>query len=71
MTLVDNPYGWDQNAHVIFVDQPIGTGFSYSEDPRDLVSTEGGVSGDMLDFLNEFFEGAWLRQWGRLSRTVN
>jgi carboxypeptidase C (cathepsin A) len=30
MTLQDNPYGWDVNANMIFVDQPINTGFSWS-----------------------------------------
>ena len=26
-----NEYGWDTNNNMIFVDQPINTGFSYSE----------------------------------------
>ncbi|GBF95389.1 serine carboxypeptidase-like enzyme [Raphidocelis subcapitata] len=56
LTLYDNPWGWDAAAHVIFVDQPINTGFSWSDDPRDSVSREGVVSADMLDFLQEFFE---------------
>lgn len=56
LSLVDNPYGWDAHAHVIFVDQPINTGFSWSKDPRDAVSGEKQVADDMLDFLQEFFE---------------
>ncbi|WIA37630.1 hypothetical protein OEZ86_014531 [Tetradesmus obliquus] len=56
MTLLDNPFGWDKHASVIYVDQPINTGFSYSEDPRDDVSGEHQVAEDMLDFLQEFFE---------------
>lgn len=35
----------------MYVDQPIGTGFSYSKDPRDIVHDEHGVSEDMYDFL--------------------
>lgn len=31
LTLEDNPYGWDSNANVIYVDQPINTGFSWSD----------------------------------------
>jgi hypothetical protein len=31
LTLTDNPWGWDAAAHVIFVDQPINTGFSWSD----------------------------------------
>ncbi|KAI8464535.1 MAG: serine carboxypeptidase III precursor [Monoraphidium minutum] len=56
MTLFDNKWGWDVNSHMIFVDQPINTGFSWSDDPSDSVSSETVVSKDMLDFLQEFFE---------------
>jgi hypothetical protein len=31
MTLLDNPFGWDKHASVIYVDQPINTGYSYSK----------------------------------------
>ena len=31
MTLSDNPWGWDVAANMIFVDQPINTGFSWSD----------------------------------------
>ncbi|KAK9806679.1 hypothetical protein WJX73_007406 [Symbiochloris irregularis] len=56
LSLKTNPYGWDQTANMIYVDQPIGTGFSYSEDERDRVFDERVVGLDMLDFLLEFLE---------------
>jgi carboxypeptidase C (cathepsin A) len=56
LTLVDNPYGWDSNANVIYVDQPINTGFSWSDDSADDVSGEKQVADDMSQFLEEFFE---------------
>lgn len=31
MTLSDNPWGWDVTSNMIYVDQPINTGFSYSD----------------------------------------
>jgi carboxypeptidase C (cathepsin A) len=31
MTLLDNPFGWDKHASVIYVDQPINTGYSFSK----------------------------------------
>ena len=30
-TTKSNPYAWNKNAHLVFVDQPAGTGFSYGE----------------------------------------
>ena len=39
---------------MIYVDQPIGTGFSYSTDPKDDVHDEKRVAEDMLQFLSEF-----------------
>eukprot|EP00898_Chlorokybus_atmophyticus_P003175 jgi/Chlat1/3859/Chrsp26S00302 len=53
-TLSYTEYGWDKAANMIFVDQPIDTGFSYSQDPRDVVTDEEGVAEDMYDFLQEF-----------------
>lgn len=38
-------------SNLIFVDQPTGTGFSYSTDLRDLRYSEKGVSNDLYDFL--------------------
>ncbi|KAK9848936.1 hypothetical protein WJX84_006787 [Apatococcus fuscideae] len=48
-------YGWDVNNNMIYVDQPINTGFSYSEDARDTIYNEHGVAADMLDFMHAFF----------------
>ncbi len=46
-----NPYSWNRNATLIYVDQPAGTGFSYGA--KD--STEAGVARDMVDFLVQWF----------------
>jgi len=56
LELRDSEYGWDQAANIVFVDQPINTGFSYSADPRDRVYDETVVAADMLDFLHAFLE---------------
>nr|XP_010920652.1 serine carboxypeptidase-like [Elaeis guineensis] len=55
MSLIWNDYGWDKVSNLIFVDQPTGTGFSYSTDLRDLRYSEKGVSNDLYDFLQAFF----------------
>lgn len=43
LTLDENPYGWDVSHNVIYVDQPIGSGYSYSTDPADTVYSEAGI----------------------------
>ncbi|TVU33666.1 hypothetical protein EJB05_25498 [Eragrostis curvula] len=56
MSLVWNQFGWDTISNIIFVDQPTGTGFSYSSDDRDTRHDETGVSNDLYDFLQVFFQ---------------
>ncbi|KAL6586445.1 Serine carboxypeptidase-like 49 [Orobanche minor] len=56
LSLVRNEYGWDQVSNILFVDQPIGTGFSYSSDRRDIRHNEKGVSDDLYDFVQAFFK---------------
>ncbi|XP_074366644.1 serine carboxypeptidase-like 48 isoform X2 [Apium graveolens] len=56
MSLSWNAFGWDKVSNIIYVDQPVGTGFSYSSDFRDIPSNEQGVSNDLYDFLQEFYK---------------
>eukprot|EP00949_MAST-11_sp_MAST-11-sp1_P003566 g3566.t1 len=48
-----NPYSWNANANLLYVDQPTGTGFSYG---LGLDHNEKGVATDMYDFLQQFFK---------------
>ncbi|XP_074366645.1 serine carboxypeptidase 3-like isoform X3 [Apium graveolens] len=57
MSLSWNAFGWDKVSNIIYVDQPVGTGFSYSSDFRDIPSNEQGVSNDLYDFLQGFSVG--------------
>ncbi|KAM3399050.1 serine carboxypeptidase-like [Capsicum galapagoense] len=56
MSLVWNDFGWDKVSNLIYVDQPTGTGFSYTSDESDIRHDETGVSNDLYDFLQAFFK---------------
>ncbi|KAJ7981054.1 Carboxypeptidase [Quillaja saponaria] len=56
LSLVWNDYGWDRASNLLYVDQPIGTGFSYTSDESDIRHDEEGVSNDLYDFLQAFFK---------------
>lgn len=49
-----NPNSWNENASVMWVDQPVGTGFSYSSDDS-LITSEKQMADDMLGLLQTFF----------------
>lgn len=46
---------WDEFANVVFVDQPVGTGFSYT-DTNAFVHEMDEMSSQMITFLTKFFE---------------
>ncbi|CUM62480.1 uncharacterized protein PRCAT00000030001 [Priceomyces carsonii] len=51
---VFNPYSWNSNASVIFLDQPVGVGYSYTEG-EDIKSTAAAAE-DVYIFLELFFQ---------------
>ena len=56
VSLVYNPYSWNQIANVIYVDQPCGVGFSYGEKPSDYKTNDNQTAIDNYLFLQGFFE---------------
>jgi len=55
LSLGTNPNSWNNNATVIFVDQPGGTGYSYVANSNGYVKNETQVADDMYSFLLQFF----------------
>lgn len=47
-----NKFGWNQNANIVFLDQPLNTGFSYGTSVNSTVA----AGEDVLGFLQLFFE---------------
>ena len=48
-----NPYSWTKAAHVLWLDQPAGVGFSYGEETD---SNEAMISEDAYYFLQSFMQ---------------
>lgn len=53
--LEKNDYSWNSNANLLYIDQPLGTGFS-SVNKKHPVMTEETVSKDIYEFLTQFIE---------------
>jgi serine carboxypeptidase 1 len=47
-------HSWVQKAHVLFVDNPVGTGFSYIRDGANFTSNNAEIGADLLVFLKGF-----------------
>lgn len=53
---VNNPYSWNNNANIMWIDQPADVGYSYSSASKeDMDHNEQEVSDDMYNFLQAFF----------------
>ena len=51
-----NPFGWHKTAHMLYVDSPVGTGFSYSNSATALHTKDGDVSVDIASLVFQFLK---------------
>jgi len=50
-----NSHSWNSNASIIFIDQPVGVGFSYADYGEHVGRTEDAAK-DIAAFITIFFE---------------
>jgi carboxypeptidase C (cathepsin A) len=50
-----NAYAWNKNATLLYIDNPVGTGFSYADYTRDMVTDEAQVAAQLIQFMKEFY----------------
>jgi len=55
-TIKENPYSWNQKSHLLYVDQPVGTGYSYVKNRKGYVKSENMMASELLTLLNGFFK---------------
>ena len=49
----ENPYTWAGNHSVLYVDNPIGTGFSFTDDPDDFPSFVEETTEVIISYLDQ------------------
>lgn len=50
-----NPYSWNENFNILFVEQPVGTGFSYQDVGEPKVDRSWQAGEDLYAFFQVFF----------------
>jgi len=51
-----NPNSWNSNASVLWLDQPVGTGWSYATSQKFFVTNETQVGNDVFALIQGFFQ---------------
>lgn len=52
--LVDREHSWVKHANMLYVDNPIGTGFSYTNSSNGFSTTDENIADNLLVFLKKF-----------------
>jgi vitellogenic carboxypeptidase-like protein len=55
-TLIPNPHTWNQHFHMLYIDNPVGAGFSFTLSTDGYVRYETDVSRDLYSALTQFFQ---------------
>ena len=55
-TLTPNPYSWNKIASILYIEQPAGVGFSYSDTEGDYKTGDEPAAKDNYRFIREFLK---------------
>ncbi|KAK4329124.1 hypothetical protein Pmani_000504 [Petrolisthes manimaculis] len=55
LRLVPRQYAWTKTLNVLYVDNPVGTGFSFTKDNRGYARNQTAVGADLYQALLQFF----------------
>lgn len=55
MELIPRKYSWHLNHHLIYIDNPVGTGFSFTDSDDGYAKNEEDVGQNLLSALQQFF----------------
>ncbi|XP_021709748.1 retinoid-inducible serine carboxypeptidase [Aedes aegypti] len=55
LDLQERPHTWVKYCNVLFIDNPVGTGFSYVEDPSLLSSNNEQIAQDLVTLMRQFY----------------
>ncbi|XP_023936523.2 retinoid-inducible serine carboxypeptidase [Bicyclus anynana] len=56
LSLQERNYTWVKNFNVLFVDNPVGTGYSYTEDAKYLTKTNDEIALDFVELMKGFYQ---------------
>jgi carboxypeptidase C (cathepsin A) len=56
VAIKNNTYAWTKVASLLFIDQPLGTGFSCLISERDIPSSMTGIYGCSVDVVKDFYQ---------------
>lgn len=55
-TLTERPISWNKNYHLLYIDNPVGTGFSFTENIQGYAQSQDDVARDLYSALSQFFQ---------------
>eukprot|EP00008_Paramoeba_atlantica_P006164 CAMPEP_0201487890 /NCGR_PEP_ID=MMETSP0151_2-20130828/16123_1 /ASSEMBLY_ACC=CAM_ASM_000257 /TAXON_ID=200890 /ORGANISM="Paramoeba atlantica, Strain 621/1 / CCAP 1560/9" /LENGTH=452 /DNA_ID=CAMNT_0047873059 /DNA_START=47 /DNA_END=1405 /DNA_ORIENTATION=+ len=55
LSLVPNPYTWNSNFSMVYVDNPVGTGWSFTQYEQGYATDMFGVARNLWSLLQQFF----------------